>query len=87
MYGVFETYDADNLLLAQAREEVIQIQMEKNRLFKVIDRINKSEIHLIKTKKITPFAFPIMVDRLSRNTISSENLTDRILKLQIELLD
>lgn len=29
LYGVFETYDADNLLLAQAREEVIQIQMEK----------------------------------------------------------
>jgi ATP-dependent Lhr-like helicase len=87
LYGVFETYDPQNLLLAQAREEVIQIQMEKNRLFKVIDRINKNQIHLVKTSKITPFAFPIMVDRLSRNTISSENLTDRILKLQVELLD
>jgi ATP-dependent Lhr-like helicase len=87
LYGVFETYEPQNLLLAQAREEVIQIQMEKNRLFKVIDRINKNQIHLVKTSKITPFAFPIMVDRLSRNTISSENLTDRILKLQVELLD
>ena len=87
IYGVFESYDPDNLLLEQARNEVVQLQMEKNRLFQVIERINKHEIHLINTKKISPFAFPIMVDRLSRNNISSESLTDRILRLQVELLD
>ncbi|GEO20345.1 ligase-associated DNA damage response DEXH box helicase [Cyclobacterium qasimii] len=87
IYGVFESYDPDNLLLEQARNEVVQLQMEKNRLYQVIERINKHEIHLINTKKISPFAFPIMVDRLSRNNISSENLTDRILRLQVELLD
>ncbi|AKP53989.1 ligase-associated DNA damage response DEXH box helicase [Cyclobacterium amurskyense] len=87
IYGVFESYDPDNLLLQQAQQEVMQIQMEKNRLFQVIERINKHEINLINTKKLSPFAFPIMVDRLSRNNISSENLTDRILRLQFELLD
>ena len=87
IFGVFESYDPDNLLLQQARQEVMQIQMEKNRLFQVIERINKHEINLINTKKLSPFAFPIMVDRLSRNNISSENLTDRILRLQFELLD
>lgn len=87
IYGVFESYDPDNLLLEQAQQEVLQIQMEKNRLFQVIERVNKHEIHLINTKKISPFAFPIMVDRLGRNNISSENLTDRILRLQVELLD
>ncbi|WP_339921929.1 ligase-associated DNA damage response DEXH box helicase [uncultured Cyclobacterium sp.] len=86
IYGVFESYDPDNLLLEQAQNEVVQLQMEKNRLYQVIERINKHEIHLINTKKISPFAFPIMVDRLSRNNISSENLTDRILRLQVELL-
>jgi ATP-dependent Lhr-like helicase len=87
LYGVFESYDPENLLLTQARQEVVQIQMEKTRLFQVIQRINKQEIHLVSTRKISPFAFPIMVDRLSRNNLSSENLTDRILRLQVELLD
>ena len=87
IYGVFESYDPDNLLLEQAQQEVLQIQMEKNRLFQVIERVNKHEIHLINTKKISPFAFPIMVERLGRSNISSENLTDRILRLQVELLD
>jgi ATP-dependent Lhr-like helicase len=87
IFGVFESYDPENLLLEQARQEVVQIQMEKSRLFQVIQRINRQEIHLVSTRKISPFAFPIMVDRLSRNNLSSENLTDRILRLQVELLD
>ncbi|SHM72966.1 ATP-dependent helicase Lhr and Lhr-like helicase [Cyclobacterium lianum] len=86
LYGVFETYDPDNLLLAQARSEVLHIQMEKSRLQQVIQRINRQKIHLLKTVRISPFAFPIMVDRLSRNSLSSEKIEDRIHRLQAELL-
>ncbi|MFO7824148.1 MAG: ligase-associated DNA damage response DEXH box helicase [Cyclobacterium sp.] len=86
LYGVFETYDPDNLLLAQARSEVLNIQMEKSRLEKVVQRINQQEIHLVKTVRISPFAFPIMVDRLSRNSLSSEKIEDRIHRIQAELL-
>ncbi|MDN3690345.1 ligase-associated DNA damage response DEXH box helicase [Cyclobacterium jeungdonense] len=86
LYGVFETYDPDNLLLEQARREVLNVQMEKNRLENVIDRINRQKIHLLSTSRISPFAFPIMVDRLSRNSLSSEKIEDRVLRLQAELL-
>ncbi|WP_439482479.1 ligase-associated DNA damage response DEXH box helicase [Cyclobacterium plantarum] len=86
LYGVFETYDPDNLLLAQASSEVLNIQMEKSRLEKVIQRINQQKIQLLNTVRISPFAFPIMVDRLSRNSLSSEKIEDRIQRLQAELL-
>ena len=60
--------------------------MEKSRLEKVIERINSQKIHLVTTPRISPFAFPIMVDRLSRNSLSSESIEDRVLRLQAELL-
>jgi ATP-dependent Lhr-like helicase len=86
LYGVFETYDPENLLLKQAKNEVLHVQMEKSRLEKVIERINSQKIHLVTTPRISPFAFPIMVDRLSRNSLSSESIEDRVLRLQAELL-
>ncbi|WP_162339813.1 ligase-associated DNA damage response DEXH box helicase [Cyclobacterium salsum] len=86
LYGVFETYDPDNLLLEQARREVLNVQMEKTRLENVIERINRQKIQLLTTPRISPFAFPIMVDRLSSNSLSSEKLEDRVLRLQAELL-
>lgn len=86
LYGVFETYDPENLLLEQARREVLNVQMEKTRLENVIDRINRQKIHLQTTPRISPFAFPIMVDRLSSNSLSSESIEDRVLRLQAELL-
>jgi ATP-dependent helicase Lhr and Lhr-like helicase len=86
LYGVFEDYEPDSLLLRQAREEVLQVQMEKERLLKVLNRISLQKLILIKPKKITPFAFPIMVDRLSRANLSSESVEDRVMKMQANLL-
>lgn len=85
LYGVFETYDPDNLLLEQAKNEALNIQMEKSRLIKVVGRINRQKIHFVNTLRISPFAFPIMVDRL-RASLSSENIEDRVMKIQAELL-
>ncbi|MEX0883442.1 MAG: DNA ligase-associated DEXH box helicase, partial [Cyclobacteriaceae bacterium] len=86
LYGVFETYDPENLLLAQAKREVLNIQMEKDRLLEVVNRINLQRIHLVNTSRISPFAFPIMVDRMLRSSISSESLEDRVMKMQASLL-
>ncbi|MBS9524433.1 ligase-associated DNA damage response DEXH box helicase [Litoribacter alkaliphilus] len=85
IFGVFDEYDPDNLLLQQAKDEALSMQMEKDRLLKAIDRINQQEIKLIHTRRFTPFAFPIMVDRL-RATLTSETLEDRIAKIQAQLI-
>ncbi|MCC5932514.1 MAG: ligase-associated DNA damage response DEXH box helicase [Cyclobacteriaceae bacterium] len=84
IYKVFETYDPDNLLIKQARDEVISLQLDIQRLYEAIDRIQLREIHLQQPERFTPFCFPIMVDRL-REKLSTEKLIDRIMRLQKSL--
>ncbi|MFM7090226.1 MAG: DNA ligase-associated DEXH box helicase, partial [Bacteroidota bacterium] len=83
-FKVFQDYEPDNLLLIQAYEEALLYQMEENRLFESLKRIEKQTFLLKKCNKATPFAFPIMVDRL-REKLSSEKLEDRIKKMTLLL--
>ncbi|WP_194976676.1 ligase-associated DNA damage response DEXH box helicase [Aquiflexum lacus] len=86
LYGVFEDYDPDNLLLKQAHHEVLTMQMEKNKILEAIQKINRQQIILKSPGQFTPFSFPIMVDRL-RATLSSESLEDRIAKMKAILVE
>ena len=82
LFQVFETYDPDNLLLKQAQNEAINDQMEEDKLVDALNKINRQKIVVKRPVQFTPFSFPIMVDRLSRTTISSESIEDRIAKIQ-----
>ena len=84
IYKVFEEYDKDNLLLKQAMDEVITLQMEQSRLLEAMQRINSQKIVLMHPPRPTPFAFPIMVESL-RERLTSESIEDRVLKLQQQL--
>tara|TARA_R110002049_G_scaffold305056_3_gene501159 strand:- start:113598 stop:116081 length:2484 start_codon:yes stop_codon:yes gene_type:complete len=83
-FDVFQEYDPENLLLEQARREVLEFQLESSRLFTALDRIERSEILLKDPPKVTPLAFPLLVDKL-RERISSETLADRIARMQQQL--
>ena len=83
IFKVFQDYDPENLLLKQANEEVLSLQFEKARLNTALERINRLEIVVKKLLKPTPLCFPIMVDRL-REKFTSERLSERIEKMQIE---
>lgn len=82
-YEVFSKYDPDNLLLTQARREVLERQLEESRLARALQRISRGRITLLDVEKPTPLAFPLMVDRL-REQLSSETLLDRIRKMQAQ---
>ncbi|MCH7409377.1 ligase-associated DNA damage response DEXH box helicase [Belliella sp. DSM 111904] len=86
LYGVFESYDSDNLLLKQAHREVLDSQMEKDKILQAIKKINQQKIILKSPTQFTPFSFPIMVDRL-RATLSSESIEDRIVKMKASLIE
>ncbi|EMS32466.1 Helicase domain protein [Mariniradius saccharolyticus AK6] len=86
LFGVFEDYDPENLLLEQAHREVLEMQMERDSIFGAIRKINRQQIVLKKPGQFTPFSFPIMVDRL-RATLSSESLEERIAKMRAQMLD
>jgi ATP-dependent Lhr-like helicase len=84
IYEVFERYDPDNLLLHQAHREVLEKQLESSRLKRTLERLSRSRVTLLDVRRPTPFAFPLLVDRL-RDTISSETLADRVRKMQTSL--
>ena len=80
-FNVFYEYDSSNLLLLQAYEEMMDFQLEEARLRRALERINKQKIIIREPALPTPFAFPIMVDRLSRDKLTSERLEDRVKKM------
>ena len=83
-YEVFREYDPDNLLLHQARREVLERQFEGSRLKRVLERIAASRIVVVDPPRPTPLAFPLLVDRL-RESLSSEKLADRVKRIVADL--
>ncbi|MEY3984386.1 MAG: hypothetical protein RL160_1945 [Bacteroidota bacterium] len=77
-YETFKTYEPDNLLLRQAEEEVYYDQLEEHRLRAALHRAGTRKLILKHCSRFTPFAFPIMVDSLSREMLSNESLEKRI---------
>ncbi len=86
-FDVFHEYESDNLLLLQAYEEVMDFQLEEARMRRALERINQQRIVVQEPSKPTPFAFPIMVDRLSRDRLTSEALEDRIRRMELQFED
>ena len=83
-FNVFHEYDSSNLLLLQAYEEMMDFQLEEARMRRALERINKQRIVIREPELPTPFAFPIMVDRLSRDKLTSERLEDRVKKMAMK---
>lgn len=84
LFNVFSEYDADNLLLRQSYQEVLDQQMEEARLRDMLQRIQSSKIVITFPQQLTPFCFPIKVDSM-REDLSSEKLEDRVKKMQQQL--
>jgi ATP-dependent Lhr-like helicase len=82
LFNVFEEYEPNNILLRQAYHEVMEQQMEEARLRAAFKRIYNSQIVLTFPQKLTPLSFPIIVDGLSRNNLSTEKIEDRIKRMQ-----
>ncbi len=83
-YEVFREYDPENLLLHQARREVLERQFEGSRLKRALERIASSTIVVVDPPQPTPLAFPLLVERL-RESLSSEKLADRVKRIVADL--
>lgn len=83
-YDVFREHDPGNLLLWQANREVLDRQFEVTRLRGALDRIAASRIVVTDPPRATPFAFPLLVERM-RESVSSETLADRVRKMAAAL--
>lgn len=83
-FEVFKQYDAGNLLLTQAQQEVLRQELDVTRLEQTLTRISERELDLHVVKRPTPLGFPLMVERL-RESMSSEKLADRIARMVNDL--
>jgi len=80
IFDVFSRYDPDHPLLRQAHQEVLERQLERSRLLETIESIKTMELVNTAPGRITPLAFPLLVDRL-REKLSSEKLHERLQRL------
>jgi len=83
-FDVLRQYDPGNLLLSQAAREVLERQLESTRLGATLRRLVRSTVIVRRPKRVTPFGFPLVVDR-NREKVSSEALADRIRRMQLAL--
>ncbi|MGB7340297.1 MAG: ligase-associated DNA damage response DEXH box helicase [Phototrophicaceae bacterium] len=84
IFDVLTNYDSDNLLLKQAQREVLLGQLEEKRLTNTLQRLSQSQVVVKEVERATPFAFPLLIDRL-RQTVSSEKLDERIARMVRQL--
>ncbi len=59
-FDVFSKYDPHNLLLTQSRREVLDRQLEVNRMVSTLERISGQIIVRESPSRLSPFGFPLM---------------------------
>ncbi|MCU0450654.1 MAG: ligase-associated DNA damage response DEXH box helicase [Bernardetiaceae bacterium] len=84
LFDVFSQYDTQNLLVQQAYQEVLDLQLEMRQVADTLAQINRQEILIKHPPRPTPFAFPILVDRM-RDQLTSESLEERVSRMTVQL--
>jgi ATP-dependent helicase Lhr and Lhr-like helicase len=85
-YDVFRKYDPSNQLLLQAEQELLQDELDIQRLQDSLQRMQQQRLCVKYLERPTPFSFPLMVERL-REQLSNESMAERIARMlqQLEL--
>lgn len=86
-YQVFTEFDPGNLLLEQARREVLDRELEVVRLRGTLERIRQSRMVIVDLDHFTPLSFPIWVERIRTQHVTSEKWADRIRRMAMQLED
>ncbi len=76
-FEVFKHYDADNMLLKQAHDEVLGQELELDRLTSTLAHMASLRAEVVDLAVPSPFALPLMVERF-REELSTEKLAARL---------
>ncbi len=83
-FEVFRKYDAGNMLLRQADEEVLSQELDVAQLLVALRRMQAQDLVVQPLARPSPFAFPLMVERF-REKLTNEHLADRIARMLAQL--
>jgi ATP-dependent Lhr-like helicase len=84
-FDVFEEFDPGNLLLHQARREVLESQLEFNRMKAALERMAAQRFVFSRPVDLTPMAFPLWAEHLRSTSVSTEKWADLVAKMALEL--
>lgn len=80
VFDVLERHDPDNQLLDQAHREILEQELDAERLTEVLGRSRKQRVVLTTPPRLTPLAFPLWVDRI-QTRLSTERWQDRVARM------
>ena len=81
LFDVFARYDPDHLLMRQARREVLDDQLERERMQDAMRRMRAAELLVARPRRPTPLGYALAFAR-QRELISSETLADRLERMK-----
>jgi ATP-dependent helicase Lhr and Lhr-like helicase len=84
-FDVFSEFDPSNLLLDQAKREVLEQQLELQRMRTALDELSIADVRIIEAPHLTPLSFPLWAESLRAQHISSEQWKDRIGRMVLHL--
>ena len=84
IFDVLAEHDGDNLLLSQARREVLEQQFEFARLRDAIEKVATWEISIVDAPRLSPLAFPIWAEQI-QSRLTTQGWLERITDMAREL--
>jgi ATP-dependent helicase Lhr and Lhr-like helicase len=78
MFDVLDRHDPENLLLQQARDEVLTAQLAYRELDAALRRMQSMRWQVTEPERLTPLSFPLWADRLQTQLVSSEDWQSRV---------
>lgn len=77
LFDVLAEFDPGNMLLHQARREVLDRHFEQGRLGRTLARLANATLRMTTPARLTPLAFPIVIERQSA-LLTSETILERL---------
>jgi ATP-dependent helicase Lhr and Lhr-like helicase len=84
LFDVLSEHDAENMLLGQARDEVLERQFDFQRLRAALDRLATLELVIVDTPRISPLAFPLWAEQI-QSQLTTQGWLERIMDMAREL--
>jgi len=87
IYEVLENHDEQNLLLRQAKQEVLEAQLEYKRIESTLQALKTKQWILNHTEQLTPMSFPLWAETLQSqtHTLSTESFQQRVQRMLAKL--
>jgi ATP-dependent helicase Lhr and Lhr-like helicase len=80
LYDTLSRHDPGHRLLDQARREVLEEQLDIQRLREVLEKVVDQSLTLVTAERFTPLSFPLWVER-QRNKVSTEGWRQRVQRM------